>query len=121
MPQNFNPNQIAVNPQGYPAWLRQDASGNLRVASGKKAMLAITAATVVKTGPGRIVRVSILGAPSTFTINDCATVAAATSANAIYTSPAGGTPAGVLTLDCPLTTGLVVAAAGAVALSLVYS
>lgn len=121
MPQNPPTVFIAKSPQGYSVPLQSDLSGNLLVGSGQKTLLNITAATVVKTGPGRIVRLSVL-ATSAFTINDCATVAAAGQANAIYTSPVGGALAGtIITLDCPLTTGLVVAAAGAIGLSISYS
>lgn len=90
---------------------------SLLTGQGLLSKLNVTTASVVKTGAGRVVRVLSISATS-FTLNDCLTTSAAAASNEVYTS--GTIAAGaIITLDFPLTTGLVVSAiaGGAIAIS----
>lgn len=74
--------------------------------SGTGSKLNITAATVVKAGPGRLVRVSVLVAGSgTGTVNDCLTTGAAATANEVFVIPE---TVGTCTLEWPHLVGIVI-------------
>ena len=76
---------------------------NVSVSSRK---LNITAATVVKAAPGRVIRVQVLVAGSgTGTVNDCLTTGAAAAANQIATIPG---VLGPLEVNAACLTGIVV-------------
>lgn len=86
------------------------------VNDGTNNALNLTAAAIIKAGPGRIAKVSIIAPGSTggaFTINDCATTGAATTANEIWslaynaTANLGGA---IFTLSFPCKTGIVLSA-----------
>lgn len=78
----------------------------LLTGQGRDAQLNIAAATVVKSGPGRVARVSVITAGSAAgTVNDCATTGAAATANQIATIP---NAVGHYTIDFPFNAGLVV-------------
>jgi hypothetical protein len=111
MPQVVDNRKTSVNPQGLPVFLKADASGSLRVASGRSSLLAISGPTVVKTGPGRLVRIMVLGtaASGSLTINDCASLAAATTANQVVSIPSTAVKP-IITLDVPCTAGIVISA-----------
>ena len=83
---------------------------------GSSATLAIGAAAVVKAGATRLAKIVVVtpgSASGAFTLNDCATTGAASSANLIWSLPYNATTnvaGAVFTLDWPCTTGLVVSA-----------
>jgi hypothetical protein len=83
----------------------------LTTAGGQSSALDVTAATVVKALPGRLVRITVLTAATagTFGAYDTTTTGSAATANAIvqYTAawPAVGT---VITLEWPCANGIVV-------------
>ena len=80
--------------------------GSMPVASGASAHLNITAATVVKAAPGRLVRVSVIVAGSaTGTVNDVATTGGVGTANQVGTIP---TALGTTIFDWPCATGITV-------------
>lgn len=117
MPQNplLNYNSLNTSNQGAPQ--RLDSAGNLRtVSGGLSSSLNITAAAVVKASAGRVVRIVVIAPGSTsgaFTVNDCATVGAATASNVVWTLPYNGAAnvaGAVFTLDFPVANGLVVSA-----------
>jgi hypothetical protein len=103
----FGPNQL-------------DGVGGLLVAvGGLYSALDITASTVIKTGAGRVAKVSVLVAGSAAgTVNDCATTGAAAVANQIYTIP---NTVGTYTLDWPTTLGIVVVPGTGQTLAVSYS
>ena len=101
-------------PQGGQAPNKVDSAtalatpGGLLVAgiSGNNSALNITAATVVKAAPGRLIRLNVLVAGSaTGTVNDCATTGAVATANEIFVIPE---TAAVYTLEWPCQVGIVV-------------
>lgn len=76
------------------------------VCSGEQTTLNVSAATVIKLGIGRIVKVSVVTAGSAAgTVNDAATTGAAAAANQIATIP---NAVGVVSLDFPVNSGIVV-------------
>lgn len=91
-----------------------DAQGvSQLMAKGLKSQLNMTAAAVVKTGVGRLVKISVISGGTTsgsFVFNDCATVGAATAANQVFTLPFGATAGTIIELDLPVTNGLVLSA-----------
>jgi len=88
---------ITSTPQKY---------GALVVAKGLNLVTNITTATVVKAVPGRIAKVSVLVAGSgTGTVNNCITTGAAATANEVAVIPQS---VGVLDIDMPCSTGIVV-------------
>lgn len=99
------------NPSGAYVATNADATGNLLTAVGKTTSLNVTAAAVIKTGPGRVVRVINNAGVAGFTLNDCATTGAAAAANQIMVISTT-TVGQVITLDFPFTVGLVVSAVG---------
>ena len=87
--------------------------------SGTSSKFNITVATVVKAGPGRIIRVSVLVAGSgTGTVNDCLTTGAAATANEIAVIPE---TVGPLLLEWPCFTGIVVVPGTGQTLAVSYS
>jgi hypothetical protein len=87
-------------------------NGTMITGAGSSSALNVSAAAVIKAAPGRIVKIIILGVVGTggaLTINDCATVGAATAANQVFTwtttFPAVGT---IMTLDFPCQVGIVI-------------
>jgi hypothetical protein len=73
--------------------------------SAGNSALNISAATVVKVGSGKVMKVSMNTAGAGAQINDCATTGAAAASNLIAVLP---NAVGVTTLDWPFTTGLCV-------------
>jgi hypothetical protein len=94
----------------------------LTTAGGQNSSLDVTAATVIKAAPGRLVRITVLAVATagTFGAYDTTTTGSTATANAIvqYTAawPAVGT---VLTLEWPCANGIVVnpGTSGAVSVS----
>lgn len=78
---------------------------------GNATTLNITAAAVIKATPGTIYRIAVIAAGSAgvLTLNDVATTGAAAAGNAIVSIPFGSL-VGVITLDWPCATGIVVSA-----------
>ena len=95
---------------------RRDPVGVRVEGRGAQTALNVNSARVIKTGPGRVGRVSIVVAGTTsgaWTINDCAATADASNANRLWTIAfnASDNVAGrVIDIDLPFTTGLVVSA-----------
>lgn len=81
--------------------------GQLAVRNGgSSAQYNITAATVVKATPGRLVRIDVITAGSAAgTANDCATTGAAAVGNQIASIP---NTVGSIELDWPCATGIVI-------------
>lgn len=107
----------ATTPGGAQTQPTVDASGLLMTSSGgKSSTLNVTAAAVIKATPGRIARIIVLNAGTTggaFTLNDCATTGAATTANQIFTiayNAANNIAGTIFSLEFPVTVGLVVSA-----------
>lgn len=71
--------------------------------SGRR--LNITAATVLKVGAGRVVKLVVIVAGAAGTVNDCATTGAAAAANELCALPA---VVGPIDLNVGFQTGLVV-------------
>ena len=93
-------------PQDSTAALSTLPGQNVAGISGTGSKLNITAATAVKAGPGRLIRVSVLVAGSgTGTVNDCATTGAAATANEVFVIPE---TVGVYTLEWPHLVGIVI-------------
>lgn len=67
--------------------------------------LNITAATVLKVGPGRLVKLVVIVAGAAGTVNDCATTGAAAAANELAALPA---VVGPIDMNVLFQTGLVV-------------
>lgn len=110
MPQS-NMSYVAKGPTNANAPLTVDTSGNLFVGSGSVGKYNVTAATVIKATPGRLVRISVSTAPTagTLSANDCATTGAAAVANQIVSIAFGSVTAGQqIYMDWPCATGIVV-------------
>lgn len=97
---------------------------------GKLSVLNLTAAAVVKAGPGRVSRVIIVAPGTTsgaFTLNDCLTTGAAAAANAVWSLPFGGAnniAGATFELDWPFAVGVVLSAvpgAGSPIIAVSYS
>lgn len=84
--------------------MSQDAFGSQPVMSGDKNSYNVAASTVIKAGPGRLVRVSVITAGAVGTVNDCLTVAAAAIGNQIGVIPAA---VGIYYFYWPCTSGIV--------------
>lgn len=111
-------NLIAKTIGGALTLLGVDLQGALLTASGgTKSSLNITAATVVKATPGRLVRISVTTAGAAGSVNDCATTGAAAAANLIGVIPA---TVGVLTFEWPCATGIVITPGAAQVVSVSY-
>lgn len=85
------------------------------VLGGTNSALNITAAAVIKASPGRVVNVIVenAGTSGVLTINDCATVAAASAANQVASIPYNATnfyAGAVVSLGCVCKVGIVVSA-----------
>ena len=92
-----------------------DAEGNTLVSNGGTAQAYnVTSAAVIKASPGRLDKLVITNGGTTsasWTLNDCATISAATSANQIVSIPysaALNVPGGIVSLDWPCSAGIVV-------------
>lgn len=89
-----------------PTLANTDTLGNSVVVNGVSSALNITAATVVKTGAGRIATVCVNTAGSTVGgVYDVATTGAAAAANLVFALP---NTVGVYRVEFPLSVGLVV-------------
>lgn len=76
----------------------------MQVGKGEQAALNISAATVIKVGPGRVARVSVVTAGSAAgAVNDCAETGAAAAGNKVASIP---NTVGVIELDWPMVNGL---------------
>lgn len=78
------------------------ATSNIQL-SGRR--LNITAATVLKVGPGRLVKLVVITAGAAGTVNDCATTGAAAAANELCALPA---VVGPIDMNVAFQTGLVI-------------
>ena len=93
---------------------------------GFKSALNLTAAALIKAGKGRASRVIVLAGGTTsgaFTLNDSATVAGASAANALWSLPFGAAAGSIFDIDEPFTNGLVLSSvpgAGAPILAVSY-
>lgn len=67
--------------------------------------LNITAATVLKVGPGRLVKLVVVVAGAAGTVNDCATTGAAAASNELCALPA---VVGPIEMNVAFQTGLVI-------------
>lgn len=115
MPQNPLQSNVAVH-NGARTPLNLDANGNLLVSATSQTPATpaasaknITAATVVKAVPGKVLTVTIVddGSAGGF-VHDAATTGTAAAANAILALPTGGGPLSIQA-NFPCSTGIVVA------------
>ena len=109
MPQNPILSYVTKNPAGQGVPLVTDVSGALIVSNNdgeETPVYNITAATVIKAGPGVIGRINVIAAGSAAgTVNDCATTGAAATSNEIFSIP---NTVGTYALIWPTLTGIVV-------------
>lgn len=111
MPQNPLQSNVAVH-DGARVPLRADADGNLMVAATSQALPSstknITAATVVKAAPGKVLTVTIVddGSGGGF-VHDADSTGTAAAANAILALPTGSGPLSI-EANFPCSTGIVV-------------
>lgn len=101
----------AKNPAGAYVPFAADSTNNLSVGTGVSSRLNITAAAVVKVGPGRVGTIINSAGTAGFQINDCATTGAAAAGNVIMII-AATTVGQVIKVDFPFTVGLVVSVVG---------
>jgi len=87
----------------FNAWAGR--TGVAQTGQGLSSSLNISAATVIKATPGRLVRISVIVAGSVGTANDCTTTGGAAAANEIAVIPAA---VGPVLLDWPCLAGIVV-------------
>lgn len=89
-------------------------NGVMITGRGTKTILNNTAAKVIKATPGRACRAVVISGGTAsngaFSLNDCATVAAAAAANLLWTLPSGATAGSTFEIDLPTTVGLVLSA-----------
>lgn len=85
---------------------------------GGSSTTGIAADALVTTGSGRLVTVSVITGASGGTIHDAATVAAASTSNAIYAIPS---TTGAYAVNFPFVNGLVVKPAATSTVSVSYS
>jgi hypothetical protein len=88
-------------------------NGMVTQQAGSKTKLNITAATVVKASPGVVTRLSIIspGTAGQFTINDCATLGAASTANQVYSEANTAQQAGAFVeVQWPFLVGITISA-----------
>lgn len=121
MPQGPIPVGVALNSSSpfHYVPLNTDAQGSLRTAAGGTLnSYDITAATVIKATPGRIVKVVVqIAGSGTGTVNDCATTGAAAITNQVAVVPEA---VGPIQLDWPCTAGIVVVPGTGQTLSVSY-
>ena len=109
MPQGPIAASVALNPSNYYAPTRVDAFGDQYVATGKTPTYNVSAITVIKATPGRLVKIIVNVASSTaIKAYDVATTGGAAAANTIYTGPTTSVAGTVISLDWPCSTGIVV-------------
>lgn len=109
MPQNASAATVAINPSRVSVPLNTDAAGNLLVSTGTTTHLDITTKTVIKTGPGRVAKVSFVTASTAAPgVYDAATTAAGVVAVALWVGPTETAVGTVVALDMPFANGLVV-------------
>lgn len=80
---------------------------------GNSSAVNISAAQVIKATPGRLCKIvvnGVVGTGGNLTFNDCATVAAATTANQIYFGIGTLAVGTVVTIDWPCVNGIVCSA-----------
>lgn len=85
---------------------------------GDKSFIGVSANSLVTTGSGRLVTVSVIAAAAGGKIYDSATVAGATDANAIYTIP---NAVGAVSVNMPFFNGLVIKPAATSVVSISYA
>jgi hypothetical protein len=88
-----------------------DSTGNMLIGRGSATKLNITAATVVKVGPGRITGILNNVGTGAITINDCATIGTVAAGNVIF-SITVTTVGQYIPIDFPFLIGLVVSVVG---------
>src|SRR6185312_17101345 len=107
MPQAPLSSNVAVNTSNFSAPMHLNAQNALITSDGGTSRTYnITAATVVKAAPGRLVRVSVIVAGSaTGTVNDVATTGGVGAANQVGTIPDA---LGTTIFDWPCAVGITV-------------
>jgi len=98
---------------GYGGTLKDPNGVEIYSSGGNSSALNLTAAQVIKAGPGRLCKITVLGVVGTggnLTFNDCATTGAATTANQIYFGAGALAVGTVVTLDWPCLNGIVCSA-----------
>lgn len=85
---------------------------------GNRSFIGVSANSLVMTGSGRVVTVSVINAAAGGKIYDCASVADAADSNAIYTIP---NATGAYSINFPFSNGLVIKPAATSVVSVSYS
>lgn len=85
--------------------------------SGRSAALAISAATTIKVGPGRVVRLIVTTAGAAGTVNDCAKPSDAAAGNLVAVIPAA---VGPVMIDVPCQVGITITPGAAQVLSVTF-
>ena len=111
---------VAKTPAGAVALMNLDNSGRLITTnSGITPVYNVTAATVIKALPGYVVTIAVIVAGSAVgTVNDCATTGAAAVGNQVAVAP---NTVGVIQLDWPCATGIVVVPGTGQTLAVAYA
>jgi hypothetical protein len=96
---------VALDPNdGLPHLLKTDYNGDLVIARGSNVAFNISAAAVVRGGPGQLVTISVITAGTTVgTVNDCLTTGAAAVTNQLAPLP---NTIGSFACSFPFATGL---------------
>ena len=85
---------------------------------GGNSAIGVSSDSLIMTGPGRLVTVSVVTAAAGGTIHDTDSVANASTANAIYTIPSS---TGATVVNFPFFDGIVIKPAAASVVSITYS
>jgi len=117
MPQNPLQSNIAVQ-DGARVPLTLSPTADVMVASATSRYLNISAATVVKSGEGRIVRINVTTAGSAGAVHDHSSTSGTGAATLIAVIPA---TVGTYYLDFPVTAGIVIAPGASQVVSVSYS
>ena len=119
----FSPPGSIVDGSGTTgAGARVHADGALFTSGAASSSLNITASTVVKATPGRVMRVVVMvTAAAASSINDCITTGAVAAANALLNIPASTAVGTVYNIDWPCANGITVAPGASVTLAISYT
>lgn len=104
--------------QGDGTWAQQIVAVPPASPGGSSSALNLTAATLVKAGAGRLIRISVtVAGTAAGSANDAATTAGAAATNQLASIP---NAVGVIYLDFPVTNGIVVTPGTGQSLSVSY-
>jgi hypothetical protein len=109
MPQGPTQANVARNPSNVSVPMTTDAAGNLLTGNGSSSHLNVTAATVIKTGPGRVCKLVFNNASTTApAVYDFAAATGFAAANLVWQGATATAAQTVVPLDFPCSVGIVV-------------